>query len=125
MIVDLALMPAAESSTTTLTVAPASQVYGTTGSIDMSRNVTLAGAASPSGQVELLDGDAVIASAPVANGRTTDRAGFPDVRRALLVRALRPGRHRRGARVDLGPSGVHGREGDVDDSHHGYRWKVR
>jgi uncharacterized protein len=71
VIVDLALTPAPESSTTTLTVAPQSQVYGTQTASTWSADVTLNRNGDPSGQVELLDGTAVIASSQVTNGRAS------------------------------------------------------
>jgi predicted extracellular nuclease len=68
VIVDLALTPAAESSTTTLTVSPSSQVYGTQTPATWSAEVTLNRGGAPQGTVELLDGDTVVATSPVTDG---------------------------------------------------------
>jgi predicted extracellular nuclease len=73
VIVDLALTPAAESSTTTLTVSPASQVYGTQTPATWTATVELSRHGNPAGQVELLDGSTVVASAPVSGGKATGK----------------------------------------------------
>ena len=71
VIVDLALSPAAESSTTTLTVSPQSQVYGTQTPASWSATVELNRHGDPAGEVELLDGSTVIAAAPVSGGKAS------------------------------------------------------
>ncbi len=71
VIVDLALTPAAESSTTTLGVTPSSQVYGTQTPAAWSARVTLSRDGDPAGTVELLDGSTVIATATVSDGTAT------------------------------------------------------
>ncbi len=71
VIVDLALTPPAESSTTTLTVTPQSQVYGTQTPATWTAAVVLSHGGSPAGTVELLDGDIVIGTATVSGGEAT------------------------------------------------------
>jgi predicted extracellular nuclease len=71
VIVDLALTPAAETSTTTLTVTPQSQVYGTRAPSTWSVDVTLNRKGDPNGQLELLDGDTVITTGQVVSGRAS------------------------------------------------------
>ncbi len=71
VIVDLALTPPAESSTTTLTVTPQSQVYGTQSPSTWTATVVLSRGGSPAGTVELLDGDTVTGTATVTDGGAT------------------------------------------------------
>ena len=99
----------------TLTVTPSSQVYGpqTAGDHDGDRRGS-AGTASRRGSVPpVRDGEtASSGTAPVTDGvayagscRTTCRQVAHQ-----LTAHLRPGEHGSGARLDLGPGGVHGRQ---------------
>ena len=71
VIVDLALTPPPESSTTTLTVTPTSQVYGTQSPATWSTTVALSRHGDAVGQVQVLDDGDVIASAEVVDGVAT------------------------------------------------------
>lgn len=71
VLVDLALAPPAATSTTSLTVSPSSQVYGTQSPATWTAAVDLTPQGDPHGTVQLLDGDTVLASAPVQDGTAT------------------------------------------------------
>jgi predicted extracellular nuclease len=71
VIVDLALTPAAESSTTTLTVTPSSQVYGTTDPATLTATVELGRGGEPVGAVRFESEGGVLGTAPVTDGVAT------------------------------------------------------
>jgi hypothetical protein len=71
VIVDLALTPAAESSTTTLSVTPSSQVYGTTDPATMTATVELGRGGEPVGSVRFESEGGVLGTAPVTDGVAT------------------------------------------------------
>jgi predicted extracellular nuclease len=71
VIVDLALTPAAESSTTTLTVTPSSQVYGTTEPATLTATVELGRGGDPVGSVRFESDGGVLGTAPVTDGVAT------------------------------------------------------
>ena len=71
VIVDLALTPAAESSTTTLTVTPSSHVYGTQTPATLTATVELGRGGEPEGSVRFETDSGVIGTAPVTDGVVT------------------------------------------------------
>jgi predicted extracellular nuclease len=71
VIVDLALTPAAESSTTTLTVTPSSQVYGTMNPATLTATVELGRGGDPVGSVRFESETGVLGTAPVTDGVAT------------------------------------------------------
>jgi predicted extracellular nuclease len=74
VIVDLALTPAADSSTTTLTVSPSSQAYGTQRPATLTATVALGRGGEPVGSVRFESENGVLGTAPV-----TDRVATLDV----------------------------------------------
>jgi hypothetical protein len=71
VIVDLALAPAAESSTTTLSVTPSSQVYGTQTPATLTATVELGRGGEPVGSVRFESDSGVIGTSPVTDGAAT------------------------------------------------------
>jgi predicted extracellular nuclease len=71
VIVDLALTPAAESSTTTLTVTSSSQVYGTQTPATLTATVELGRGSEPVGSVRFESDNVVIGTSPVTDGAAT------------------------------------------------------
>jgi predicted extracellular nuclease len=71
VIVDLALTPAAESSTTTLTVTSSSQVYGTQTPATLTATVGLGRGGEPAGSVRFEADGQLLGLAPVTDGTAT------------------------------------------------------